>query len=353
MRTMIIGGGSNSAVGKAHIAAIKMCGKFNIVAAAFSRHTEVNIQSKAEYGLDDVDVECDYRILIQKWKKELDCIVILTPTTSHFEVLAYALENTDTLVIVEKPLTHSIATTNNLKRLDESMTKNVFVIANYLGYPMLSHMKQCLDENLVGRILHVNLIMPQEGFIRSVNGSIPNIQKWRLNDDSDITKLSLDLGIHLYSLIDYFFDSKLLDIRTFASSSGKFVECVDNVTSILKFDDFIMNLWYSKIALGHRNGLTLEIYGSEGSLVWKQNTPDEVRFTHSDGSIKLVDRSNITDLKDFYLFKPGHPAGFVEALSNHYTDILDYRINHNQRVFDFERSVKGMEFLGLIEKSMR
>ena len=90
-------------------------------------------------------------------------------------------------------------------------------------------------------------------------------------------------------------------------------------------NNIIVNAWYSKVALGHRNGLKIRVFGSEGSAEWYQMNPEILKLVDEKGSIQLLDRSSINIIESnkisYQRFKPGHPAGFVEAYANLYRDI--------------------------------
>jgi len=86
-------------------------------------------------------------------------------------------------------------------------------------------------------------------------------------------------------------------------------------------------IWYAKMALGHRNGLRVRIYGDKGSAEWFQMVPEELIFNDAQGKKQTMDRASvcveIADLPRYNRFKAGHPAGFIEAFANHYYDIAD------------------------------
>lgn len=42
-------------------------------------------------------------------------------------------------------------------------------------------------------------------------------------------------------------------------------------------------IWYAKMALGHRNGLRVRIYGDKGSAEWFQMVPEELIFNDAQG----------------------------------------------------------------------
>ncbi|MEK7856197.1 MAG: gfo/Idh/MocA family oxidoreductase, partial [Acidobacteriota bacterium] len=121
--------------------------------------------------------------------------------------------------------------------------------------------------------------------------------------------------------------------------------------------------WFSKSALGHRNGLNLRIYGSEGSAEWCQANPEELLLAFSDGRREILDRASAVSVANqlrYNRFKSGHPAGFIEAFANLYADIADcllaYRTEgewHSEEVYGADLAFDGLRFLEAMAKSAK
>ena len=120
-------------------------------------------------------------------------------------------------------------------------------------------------------------------------------------------------------------------------------------------------MWFSKSALGHRNGLRLRIYGSRASAEWYQACPEELALAYSDGRRKTMDRASsveVANMRCYNRFKAGHPAGFIEAFANLYSDIADclhqYRATgqwKSEEVFSAELALEGLKLIEAINKS--
>jgi predicted dehydrogenase len=170
--------------------------------------------------------------------------------------------------------------------------------------------------------------MPQSGFIkRNSIGEIPKPQEWRLHDD-EISTISLDLGVHLHSLLHFICNLTSKEIYAVANSFGLNKKIIDNISVALKFENgAIGNFWYSKTALGQTNGLKFRVYGTNGSLEWFQQNPDVLSYANSEGIVSTINMSDNSLLEannsTYNRFKPGHPTGFIEALSNYYVSIYD------------------------------
>jgi len=123
-------------------------------------------------------------------------------------------------------------------------------------------------------------------------------------------------------------------------------------------------MWYSKSALGHKNGLEIEIYGTEGSASWYQMNPEFLAFNDNRGRNIILDRSskgvNVANLERYNRFKSGHPAGFIEAFANYYDDVYDALVDYkarrantlNKYCYGINDSLEGLALMAAIETSV-
>jgi predicted dehydrogenase len=358
----IIGGGVNSAVGKAHFSALALSNLFVVSAACFSRNNECNLETANWIGLSSENVYSDFKELIDKRNHDLDAILILTPTDQHCDQVVYALRN-GINVICEKSLTTSLS---EAYRISESLKKShskLFVIYNYLGYPMVKELKNMIHDGKLGNIHSLKLEMPQEGFIRKVNGKPILPQEWRLKDN-EIPTVSLDLGVHLHMLAYYLTGASPIRTASISKTQGNFKGIVDDVNALIEYSGNIScDMWFSKIASGHRNGLTVRIYGTEGNASWIQTEPENIFFSDIEGNRMIIDRNSpnveISRNETYHRFKGGHPAGFIEALANYYIDIAKAfhnkydRTDVSSEVFGIEESIEGLKLFKAISDSSK
>lgn len=348
----VIGGGINSAVGYAHFVSSKIDGLFEYKAACFSRNKGVNIESANVFGIEKEFIFDSIENLIELAHNHIDIWLVLLPTNLHYEVLL-KLKVTNKPVICEKALCCSVNEINHLLKFYNET--NLFVIYNYTAYPMVREIKQLIKNNEIGEIITVNLKMPQSGFIKRNNNNeffIP--QEWRQRD-SDISMLSLDLGVHLHSLLKFITNLEVENVYAFNNSKGFSNQIIDNIQSVIYLNNgAIGNFWYSKTALGNSNGLAVEIYGTKGSISWIQLNPDEFKLSNQFNETKIIDRTN-NNLKEagkikYNRFKAGHPTGFIEALGNYYHSIYNKLIGQNEEfIFPLEESKKGLDLMEKLE----
>lgn len=361
-----IGGALNSAVGYTHFAASRMDNRFRLVAGCFSRDADINARSAIRYGVDSSHVHADWRGLLASENRHIDAVVILTPTPTHRLILGEAIAS-GIPVICEKALASTCEDAEEIAHATAAHNGHVAVTYNYTGYPMVRELRQMIRDGRLGRIRHVQVEMPQEGFARTVgDGSvIPAPQAWRLIDGA-IPTVSLDLGVHVHHLVEFLTGEVALEVACDQRSCGHFPSVIDDVSSIALYTgDLRVNYWYGKTALGHRNGLSIRIFGSEASASWLQMTPEILQFHRVNGEMHVIDRASpgvrVANQERYTRFKAGHPAGFLEAFANHYADIadgLELRRNGSPQpfgdfVFDPQCAVRGLSFLDASARAAR
>lgn len=364
LRLGFIGGGSNSAVGYTHLIASQMDRRWLLTAGCFSKEREINSETVEKWNLKGIKIYDDWQEMLQKEKRSLDAVVIITPTPSHPQFIIKAVE-LGYPVISEKALTASVKEAEEIKKKVEDNNAFLAVTYNYLGYPMLRELKDMIEKGQLGKINHIYIEMPQEGFSRlSPDGSIPAVQDWRLKDGF-IPTISLDLGVHLHSIVYFLTGQRPLEVVADYSTYGWFKDIVDNVIAIVRYSgDIRCHMWYSKSALGHRNGLRIRIFGEKKSAEWYQMNPEELILCSISGERSILDRASIgirvASKQRYNRFKAGHPAGFIEAFANLYVDIakslIEYKEKgdfHSPYVFGIDVALEGMKMLEAFSNSVK
>jgi predicted dehydrogenase len=165
-------------------------------------------------------------------------------------------------------------------------------------------------------------------------------------------------------MVKFLLGSKPQEVVAIASSRGNFPEIIDNIQCLVRYSDKIdCGIWYSKTALGYRNGLSLRVFGSKGSAEWIQANPEYINYANNVGGRYVLDRASsgiqIANQPRYQRFKAGHPAGFLEAFANYYVDIAEalnkYKEsrggNLSDYVFGVKESIEGLEMLEAITRS--
>ncbi|QLF94159.1 Gfo/Idh/MocA family oxidoreductase [Pseudomonas sp. ABC1] len=357
-----LGGSYRSAIGRTHRIAIEMDHRFKLVAGCFSRSAERNSESADAYGIDTSRLYPSLAQMLESEKGRIDAVLILTPTDQHKDdVLACFAAGLP--VICEKSLATSTADANAIRLAQEKHNGFLAVTYNYSGYPMVRELRQKIASGELGRILQIQCEMPQESFISLDAAGAPKTpQAWRLHDGK-IPTVSLDLGTHLHSLVYFLTAQHPLRVVAQSSSLGNFSQVIDTVSCLIRYSaDIDCTFWYSKAALGQRNGLKVRVFGEKGSAEWLQETPEMLITADNRGNRCILDRAsgNIEEANEdrYTRFKAGHPAGFIEAFANYYQDVADALGDHikqqgqpNPYVFGIDEASEGLLLFEAVQTS--
>lgn len=136
--------------------------------------------------------------------------------------------------------------------------------------------------------------MPQDSFVRLDKSLKPlRPQHLRLRDKDAVPTVSSDLVSHIQNIVYFLTNEKPTGLVATQSSAGNFSSVVDTVKCIATYtNDLSCMIWYTKAALGHRNGLRVQIYGTEGSAEWFQMNPEQLDLCDKSGQRQIVDRVN-------------------------------------------------------------
>ena len=358
-----VGGGLNSAVGRAHAVASQMDGVWELVAGAFSRDADVNRSTGERWSLADDRVHASIDDFVRSESGRLDAVVVLTPTPRHHDDVSLLVSNGFD-VICEKALAMSSESAQTLGDLATTRGRALAVTYNYTGYPMVRELRARMRAGELGRIIAAHVEMPQEGFLRlTPEGNPMQPQQWR-REDGNVPTLSLDLGTHTHSLLQFLLGADPVEVVAARAHHGRIAAVADYVSCLARYpDDVDVNMWYGKCAIGHRNGLRVRVYGELGAAEWLQTAPEELRMADAYANVRLVDRVSPGTLvaadQRYERFKVGHPAGFIEAFANLYCDVAERTRPTGAPGFDeaflfgADEAAAGLRMLEAIERSAR
>lgn len=361
LKSAIIGGGLNSAVGRAHASAIRMDGKSSIVCGYFSRDSQINLETGKVLSLDSGGLMHSEEEVF-KASASYDLLHVLTPPENHLGLISEAL-NRGIPVVSEKPLVTSVSEAQELSNILKRKKGFLRVIFNYLGYPMVREMRAWIEEGRIGELTEIRGFMPQESFIKlDDEGSPVTPQSWRLRD-GELPTVSLDLGVHVHMLMKYLVGDEPVSVFGTERRNGNFPNILDSMNALVNYpSDVVGSLWFGKSYLGSRNGLGVMVFGTKGSLVWEQSEPEVINFSDRYGQRKVVDRASpgilVASERKYERFKAGHPSGFIEALANYYSDVFeDYHdfssdnALQNSRAYGVDQSLSGLKLLAALSRS--
>jgi predicted dehydrogenase len=354
-----IGGGLSSAIGQTHFGASQLDGKWKLKAGCFSRGHEFNIKTANTWHISPNRSYDNWQSLIKNEAEKLDAIAVLTPTPDHAEAICALLER-NIPIICEKPLVSSLDELSSILKILKQDKQFLAVTFNYSGYPMIRELKELIKNGALGQIKQIRFEVPQDAFVRSTAAK-GNSASWRLQDGY-LPTICLDLGVHLHHLSYFLLEEEPTHTMAEFSNHSSHNGLIDDILMWVIFGSGIKgSFWMSKAALGNRNGLKISLYGDKGSAHWVQVNPEELKLYDGSGTCTIHDRGGrmiISGAPRYNRYKAGHPAGFLEAFANLYSDIADALIKFdetgkqdNPYVFGFDHSVNGLSLFTAACKS--
>ncbi len=325
----MIGGGPGSFIGAIHRIAARIDNHYDLVCGAFSSSNEKSIQTGNELGLDLDRIYPSYEILITTEKslpedKRVQVISIVTPNHLHFEPAKMALKN-GFHVILDKPITLSLAEALELKEIQEKTGKFLCLTHTYTGYPMVKEAREQVLTGRLGKIRKVYVEYPQGWLSTAVENKQAD---WRTDPSkSGIAGAMGDIGTHAFNLAEYVSGLSVqklcADINTLVANR----RLDDDGAVLLKFENEVSGvLMATQIAAGEENNVKIRVYGEKGGLEWQQADANTLTIKWLDEPAQTY-RTGGSYLGSFAQHNTrtpsGHPEGYLEAFANIYKNFAE------------------------------
>ena len=372
LKMAMIGGGIGSFIGPVHLMAARMDNMIELIAGAFSSDPETSRRSGLEYGLTEQRIYSDWQNMIESESRlpdneRPDFVCIATPNHLHYRPALESIKAGFHLVC-DKPLCLSLKEAIEIR---DTLVKNdkLFCIThNYTGYPMVKKAREMVRKGELGKIRKV-VVEYLQGWLSEKEEEKGNKQAmWRADPAKAGNAGCMgDIGTHAFQLSEYITNRK---VKKLYSQLNTFVEgrlLDDDGNVILNFEDQIRgSLVASQVALGEENSFSIRVYGSKGSLNWKQMEPNSLLVRWKDNPFQVYRtgpqfESTGETAANHSRLPAGHPEGFIEAFANLYRNfalhLKAYREGKTQdAVYDYpgiEDGVRGMKFLEAVVRSSK
>ena len=369
IRMGMVGGGRGAFIGAVHRMAANLDGKIELVAGCFSSNPEKSKLSGEDFFLDPSRVYSSYEEMAKAEAtlplgERIDFVTIVARNDLHYPVAKVFLE-AGIHIVCEKPLAFSLAEAKELKKLvDESGL--VFALThNYTGYPMVKEARAMVKAGKLGRILKIVAEYPQGYAVGAIKEQADTaISNWRMDPSvAGISNCIGDIGSHAENLARYITGLELeeiaADLNTFIP--GRPLD--DDGSMLVRYEGGARGvLFASQISTGDENNLNIRVYGTEASLEWHQEHPNELIVKFAEKPREIWRRGNSYNgpaaTKNTRL-PFGHPEAFIEAFANIYLAageaIGDSIAGNYPRAegYDFPSIDDGVEGMAFIEAAVK
>lgn len=288
----MVGGGPGAGIAETHRTAMRLDDRYALVAGAFSRNPEKSRVAARGLRIPEDRVYPDYGAMAaaeSKRKDPIDAVVIVTPTDSHYAI-ARAFLGAGISVICDKPLSLTLAEGRELKALADQRGLIMCLTHNYSGYAMVRHAGWMVRNGELGGIRVVQVEHASGWAIKLLEKEGHKQAAWR-TDPGRLGDASLlyDLGTHAHQLSRFITGLEVTEVAAELSQivSGRAIK--DNANLLLRFSNGATgSLWASMAAVGNEHGLRIRVYGDRGSLAWRHEDPQHLRYCPVDGPPQIL-----------------------------------------------------------------
>lgn len=325
----MVGGGRDAFIGAVHRTAACLDNQVEFTAGALSSNPEKAIASGKDLGLHDRRNYGSWQAMLEAELKlpkgeRIDFVSIVTPNHVHFEV-AKAFAEAGIPVVCDKPLCHTTEQARGLVAAAKKGNVPFAVTYNYSGYPLVRQAKHMVASGELGKIRKVVVEYNQGWLASNLEQSGQKQADWRTDPSKSGAGGAIgDIGSHAEQLASFVTG---LHVQEICADLTSFVEgrrLDDDANLLLRFDGGIRGVMIaSQIEIGHENDLRLRVYGTEGTLEWHQEDPNELWYRRIGEPDKALRRGNgyLCDFaKRGTRTPPGHPEAFFEAFANVYSE---------------------------------
>lgn len=334
----MVGGGQGAFIGAVHRMAATLDFQADLVAGAFSSTPEKALASGRElgvarsYGSWQEMVERESALPADQ---RVECVSIVTPNSSHYAI-AKAFVGAGFNVVCDKPMVTSSEQAEELVRAVKTSGVIFGVTYNYTGYPMVKRAAELVREGKIGKIRKV-VVEYHQGWLSSkledaaaVGPGVGGQKQaaWRTDPAlAGVGGAIGDIGSHAENLVSTVTGLRIRSLCAELATNIAGRRLDDDGAVLLRFEGGARGtLSVSQVCIGEENNLTLRVFGSEGSLFWRQENPNELFFTPAGGARRTITRGGAEAgvlAGEATRLPPGHPEGFIEGFANIYRGVFE------------------------------
>jgi predicted dehydrogenase len=357
-------------IGPAHIEALRRLGNIEVVAVA-----EAN-QALADSKASQLGIAKgygDYRDMLDD--KSIDVVHNCTPNFMHLAINKDIL-NAGKHCVSEKPL----ATTSKDSALLVALAKKKGLVNavnfNYRYYPLVQHTAAVVRKNELGRIFAVQGCYMQDWLLYETDWN------WRLEPNfAGRSRAMADIGSHWFDLIQFVLGRRIIkvfadlatvheyrrkpkvQVETFAGKALKpsqvekvKIDTEDYGQILMEFDDGTKGmLCVSQVSAGRKNHIVFELNGTEKSIWWDHERPNELMFGYRNQPNQLMLKDAVLiekEVRDYAHYPAGHNEGYPSAVKNFCRNVYRHIAGESKKI-DFATFEDGYRVDCIVEAVLK
>ncbi len=326
-------------IGPVHIESLRRAGNIEIVALF---HPFENEAAEKAVAMGIPAYYTDYDKMVKD--ADFECVHICTPNNLHYPMAKTALL-AGKHVVCEKPLATTVKEAEELLSIAREKKLVHAVSFNLRYYPLVRQMKMMREKGELGNVYSIMGSYLQDWLFYATD------YNWRLEPDkSGDSKAIADIGSHLIDLIEYISGLSITEVMADFSTvhptrkkplkavetySGKMLQPEDYADVPINTEDFASVLLrfqngsrgvvtVSQVAAGRKNRLSLEIHGSNLTMSWNSESPNELWIgkRNEANQVLLRDPALVDkEVRPIISYPGGHNEGFGDTSKQLFRDI--------------------------------
>jgi predicted dehydrogenase len=357
-------------MGRVHLEAVRRVESVE-AAAIFGRNEAAARGLGSAFAVEKITT--DYREIIRD--PAIDAVHICTPNAQHFLMAKEALQ-AGKHVLCEKPLTTTVAESEELVALAAKQRLRNCVCHNLRYYPQVQQMRGLREAGELGEILVVQGTYSQDWLLYDTDWN------WRVDSKAaGASRCMGDIGSHFFDMAEHVTGLRVsalcADLQTFHKTrkqpkhsvetfANKLMGPEDYIQTPVDTEDFGAvvfrmgartrgSMTASQVSAGRKNGFRLEVYGTKSSVAWNQECPDELWQGHRDSpnGISVKDPSLLLPRARSYADLPGgHSEGYDDTFKQAFRRFYDsIRTNAAPEYPQFTDGLRQMKILDAVLES--
>jgi predicted dehydrogenase len=296
---------------------------------------------------------------------------LCTPNHLHFQEAGQLLR-AGKHVLCEKPLALDSRESATLVALLKETGRIGAVAYNLRYYPLCQEARALIHQGAIGQVKLIHGSFLQDWLL------FPTDWNWRLEAKlgGELRAVS-DIGTHWLDLAMWLTDSKISDlcadlhtvlpsrrrpkgrVETFQSAAGAETEEVmistdDYASVLLHFENEARGVMtVSQVSPGRKARLWFEVDGSEGSLVFDSESPNNLWIGRRDRACEVLPKDpalQTPESRGYAAYPGGHPEGYPDTFVQLFKDFYGYLAHgHLQAPRSFPTFETGHDELVLCE----
>lgn len=303
----------------------------------------------------------DWREVIAR--DDIDIVDICAPGWLHAEIATAALA-AGKHVLVEKPLANSMAESEAM--VEAALAASARGIRSMVGFnyrrvPALALARELIAEGRLGTIRQVRASYLQDWL---ADEHAP--MTWRLRKETAGSGALGDIASHAIDQVQFLLGDTVTEVsgklHTFVTErpgpEGPEPVTVDDAAwaTLTLASGAVASVDVSRVALGQKNALRVEVYGTEGALTFNLENPNELYFLNGTEPVQVQGfrRILVTEPEHPYIsgwWPQGHVIGWEHSFTHQIRDFLLCISNGTDPSPSFEEGLGVQRVLAAIESS--